>query len=134
MRCDNSLAREILARVSTSQSGNVAVINCFLSITEYRHFTLPFTLITILPLKIGYLSNSITEMPANLSFFGEACRNHSESLCHPCCTPWYEFCDLNLTTLYQRESRECRGSSTYLLSSKFFSFFQKITCPVRFSF
>lgn len=103
LECDNSLFGGILSQVSTSQSSNVAVKNCFLSITEYRNFTLSFTLITLLPLKISYLSNSVTEMPDNPSSFGQVLRNHSKSLCHLCYTPWYEFCDYNLTALYERQ-------------------------------
>lgn len=87
LECDNSLFGGILSQVSTSQSSNVAVKNCFLSITEYRNFTLSFTLITLLPLKISYLSNSVTEMPDNPSSFGQVLRNHSKSLCHLCYTP-----------------------------------------------
>lgn len=83
LRCENSFIEEILSQVSTSQSSNVAVTNCFLSITEYRNFTLPFTLITILPLEINYLNYSITEMSDNLfPPFGEGQRNNSKSLYH----------------------------------------------------
>lgn len=135
LECDNSLFGGILSQVSTSQSSNVAVKNCFLSITEYRNFTLSFTLVTLLPLKISYLNNSVTEMPDNLSFFGQVHRNHSKSLCHLCYPPWYEFCDYNLTDPYERQKwGGGRKSIVYLLSSKFFCFFQQITCPVRYSF
>lgn len=83
LRCDNSLNEEILSQESTSQRSNMAVTNCFLSITEYRNFTLPFTLITILPLKTSYLNNSITDNPDNLLFFGDVHRNNLKSLYHP---------------------------------------------------
>lgn len=88
LRCDNSFIEEILSQVSTSQTSNVAVTNCFLSITEYRNFTLPFTLITILPLEISYLNYSITEMSDNLfPPFGEGQRNNSKSLYRHCYIP-----------------------------------------------
>ena len=94
LRCDNSLVEGILSQVSTGQSSDVAVTNCFLYITEYRNFTLPFTLITILPLERSNLNYSITEMPDNLFFpFGEGHRNNSKSLYHPCYTLQYEFGD-----------------------------------------
>jgi hypothetical protein len=70
--------KKIHSQESTCQSGNVAVTNYFLPITEYRNFTLPFTPITILPLKTSYLNNSITEIPDNY-FFAELCRNNSKS-------------------------------------------------------
>lgn len=92
LRCDNSFIEEILSQVSTSQSSNVAVSNCFLSITEYRNFTLPFTQITILPLEISSLNYSITEMSDNLppAPFGEGQRNNSKSLYCCCNIPWHE--------------------------------------------
>lgn len=68
LRCDNSLVEYILSQVSTSQSSDVAITNCFLYITEYRNFTLSFTLITTLPLERSNLNYSITEMPDNIFF------------------------------------------------------------------
>lgn len=132
MRCDNSLVEEILSQVSTSQSSNVAVTNCFLSFTEYRNFTLPFTLITILPLKIRYLNNSITESLITF-FLWRSTQKQFKIIVSPLlyAMVWVLWLEFN-SSVWEREKENMLASIVYWALNSFISSKEHLSYTIYF--